>query len=172
MICNRVVDVGADIGRVQMSTQRLASGGTHNGKMCDTIFTRWRRHANLRMANALDIGAEDPPPRGVFLLEIRQAHLKHRRLQFVETAVAPTVDVDAILFFPTVLPQRAHAMRQPGVVRRHGTGVPQSAEVLGRIEAEATNIAQAARACAPAARTMGPGAGFDDADAAGPCYAA
>ena len=63
MIRNRIVDVGADTARVQMSTQRLASGGTHNGKMCDTIFTRWRRHANLRMANALDIGAEDPPPR-------------------------------------------------------------------------------------------------------------
>ena len=57
MIRNRIVDVGADTGRVQMSTQRLAFRRTHYGKMGDTIFTRWRRHANLRMANALDIRA-------------------------------------------------------------------------------------------------------------------
>src|SRR5947208_4857512 len=103
---------------------------------------------------------------------MRQANAKHRRLQFVETAVAPTVHVDAILFPPAVLPQRAHAVRQLGVVRRDGTRVAQSAEVLGRIEAEATDVAQAARVCAIAARTVRLGAVFDDGDAAYRCYAA
>src|SRR5437773_10185123 len=111
--------------------------------MRDTLIVGRQWHSDQRMADALGICPNNVPARGIFPLEMRQAHAKQRCLELVEAAVASAVHRDAIFLLPPILAQRAYARSERRVVRRDCARIAQRAQVLRRVEAETADIAKA-----------------------------
>ena len=96
----------------------------------------------------------------VFSVQMAQLHAQDRSLELVQPAVEAG-DVTDVALPPAVFPQQPHAFRQPGVTRDHRAPVPERPQILGRIKAERSDVADGAGHVAVVGRAVRLRAVFD-----------
>ena len=92
---------------------------------------------------------------------MRQLGVQDRCLQRIEARIHPDL-VRIARFVPAILAKTPDARRQLGIGRDHHAAIADRAEILGRIKAEAGDIAEAADPAAAIAGADGLGAVLDD----------
>ena len=106
--------------------------------MIDMLYARYfRRQSEAGIGQQLVIHRRDGAPAGVIGIEVRQLHPQDGRLQFVEPRVV-AVDVVEVAALDAVDAQHPELLGERLVVGHHHAAVARRAEVLGRIEAEAS----------------------------------
>ena len=132
----------------QVTLQFVAPSAEHGEYVVYTIGAEVRTwQQQFRVAYFAYITHGDAPARGVVAVKIFQLDAQHGSLQLVQATVTP-LHVEHILAARPVVAQSTHGTSQLSVVRGHGSGIAESAEVLARIEAVPGRVAKAAGALA------------------------
>ncbi len=140
-----VVNGGADAAGVEDLPHAVARGQPDDVKVVDAARPVQRRLDALNPAERRAVLVCDPPPRRVPSVEVPQLYPEDGRLHRIEAAVEADRSM-LILFARAAVAQHRDPLGEIGPRRRHRPAVAGSAEVLGRIEAEAADIAEAAGA--------------------------
>src|ERR1700720_3599077 len=103
-------------------------------------FPRRRERPSVKAAL---IAPRNRPASGIVLVQMRKLCAQYRRLQRIEPRIESRFSrLPAIV--PTVLAQPAHSFGDFRLARQNYSAVADRAEIFGRIEAEAADIADAA----------------------------
>jgi len=146
-----------DTTDLERSLQTIPIIGPDDEQMPDGIaFTPYCRQLHLGIAEAPEVLPGNISACGVPSIEIAKFHSQNGCLQTIETAAYafPEVNIFAV---PTVVGDGAGAFNERNVVTYDRTGIAERAKVLGRIEAEACDIADSPDTLAPPSRAMGLG---------------
>ena len=131
-IVNRRVYAKSD----EVGTQLIAILMPYNILMIDGCAVhKCRRQRNIHPMENPIIFSGNGTPSGVVGRKMAESDAKNGGLEFIEPAV-PAVYNAHRTFAPTILAQQAQSVSQIGIRCRDGAPIPQSAQVLCRVEAE------------------------------------
>jgi hypothetical protein len=137
---NRIVDGGLDSLFRKMRHQAVSNGLI--GAADDILVVHvggpggWGGQNEFRnSAERFMVRASDPDSALVGLFQVSQLHAKNRRLQLIQPGVPPCNVADAV-FVPPILTEGVQSIKKGRVTGRNGSSIPETSQVLGRVEAE------------------------------------
>src|SRR6266403_180986 len=154
---DRIVNLGPNFIAGQMRSQFVSRLRSNNELMIDVMIADafpigfgWEddRIAKFVPRKFLAIKISGGTTGGRPVREMRQFHLKNRRLQFIE----PEISADKLMVisrFHSMLAADSEARRQIFVVTNNCACVAGGTEILGRVEAEAADVTDCASRSSP-----------------------
>ena len=147
---HRIVNLRPDARLLQVLPQRIAPLRAEHVLVVDvpragTCRRRAHGGAEVRTPEALLVEGGVLRARGAPAIQVRQLHVEHRGLQLIDTEVAADERV-VVLRFPAVHAQHGEPLGERRIVGDTRAGIAEGAEVLGREEGQAADIAETAGA--------------------------
>src|SRR5690606_18670601 len=117
-----------------------------------------------KVGKSLEVVARDRASRLVPLVEVVELDAEDGRLESIEAAVVSSQLVEIATVTSAVVSELAYSAGELGVVSDDGATVPECAEVLSRVEAEARGMSERTYASPFPACAVGLGCVLDDGD--------
>ncbi len=138
------MDVGCDTGIRHGLLYRSPIRRAQNSKMAN-IGRIVRANNPSRCHSSGNIVRNDLAALGIPSIQILKFYTENRRLNLVHSAVSAERHFCAKPLPPSILPETLYTLSEFLVIRDHSASIADSAKILGRIEAECSDISE--RAC-------------------------
>jgi len=144
MVRHGIVHIRRDAAAMKPLPHDLTIVSQRHGYVSDVGRRVRRQNVHRRSVRRSDIATYDVSAAVVVLWQPRQPGPQDRSLQLVKAAVAASSLCDDVFVLPTVLPKTYESSREILMIRRDGTAVAKTTQILRWIEAEGRCVAKGA----------------------------